>query len=206
MIYKKYNTVNDLKLITLANTLIDYVPHQVRKDKYYRLISRDLIQEICLTNKAVINGIINKNQLNVDDYRELLNAIGYMLYDHCKNKMYSYCQKIERDYKDYDFVSKYPLIDIAMGKHDNQFMWCVKNSRNKISLVKYKFNKKGELIVYKGNNAEQVITNARCIQIGKLKAFVSDIDKKVYCLSIDNELLYVVKNEDNSYQYYSKSA
>lgn len=142
MIFKNYNVSNDLKLIGLSNVLIEYEPKQVRKDKYYGLISRNLIQEICLTNKAVTHGINNKKQLDIEEYRELLNAIGYMLYDHCKNKLYRNCQEIEYKYRDYDFVSEYPLIDIAMGKYNKQFKWCLKDSRKRISLVKYKYNKK----------------------------------------------------------------
>lgn len=201
MTFKNFNQTNDIKLINIAKELVDYQPITVKEDKYYKRISKDDILEICMKNKAIINGIKNKSSLDIDDYKELLTAIGFTIRDYLTKKFDVYCKRISDNCIGYDFVleNNLPLIDVVMGACESKWNWYLQTSKGRVILVKFKDNKKGERIKFRGKGANINITDCKCFQIGKAKIIVCDLTKTVYCLSADNEFLFVVKGADNKY-------
>lgn len=208
MTFENFNKINDTKLIDLANALIDYEPTKVKNDKYYRRISKNDILETCLKNKSVIQSIKNKSSLALDDYRELLNAVGFMIRDCLTKKFDVYCKRISDSCIGYDYVSENDLsfIEVAMGAYEDKYYWYLESKKDKVLLVKFKYNKKGEIIKFRGKDANIDVTDNRCFQVGKAKIIISDLDKKIYCLSAGREFIYVTKNQENKYKCYGRSA
>lgn len=208
MTFKNFNQLNDVKLVDLANVLIDYKPTKVKNDKYYRRISKNDILEVCLKNKAVIYGIKNKSALELNDYREILNAIGFMFKDFLIKKFDVYCKRISDSCIGYAFVSEnnLPLIDIAMGAYEDKYYWSLGTKKDKVILLKFKHDKIGEIIKFRGKDADIDVTDCKCFQIGKAKVIVSDTDKRAYFLSTEREFILAVKNEKNKYRCYGRSA
>lgn len=208
--FKNFSSQEDILLISLAQILKDYEPETVHDDRFYGIISQNVVREVTLKNKAVKQGIENKSSLTVDDYKELLNAIGFMLHDFCAKKLKQDLEGINSHYKDYqyEYLNKVPisLIDIAMGNPANGFYWYLYSKDDNVYLAKFKRNKNGEIIKSRSQDSEILVTNTRCLQIGKLKMIISDEDQKVYCLSADSEFLYVVKTSNNEYICYPNVA
>lgn len=184
-----------------AKELIDYRATTVKEDKYYKRISKSDILEIVSRNRAIIQGIKNKYSLSIEDYTEILNGIGYMIKDYLTKKFDVYCKRISDSCVGYDFVSEnnLPLIDVVMGACESKWNWYLQTSKGRVIFVKFKDNKKGERIKFRGKGANIDVTNCKCFQIGKAKIIVCDLTKTVYCLSADNEFLFVVKGADNKY-------
>ena len=204
MKYINYNSQNNDKLCLQANKMIDYSPKNVRNDRYYKMISRAKIMEICCKNKQIIRSINNKSRLDLEEYTDLIQGIGIMIKDYCKNIFLEKFEQVLFKYNDYDFsVDRDNLIDIALGTFNNTVKWCLKNSNNDVWILKYKYNKQGKLIACKGTkkSAEQniLVSGATVIQIGMLKMFISDTEHKVYCFSAIDEYLYVKKDRYNNY-------
>lgn len=201
MTFKNFNQTNDLKMITLANDLIDYQPITVKGDKFYNRISKNDILGIVQKNKTIVNSIKNKSSLDLADYTELLTAIGFMTKDYLTKKFEVYCKRIFDSCVGYDFVSEnnLPLIDVAIGTCNNEYCWYLEAKKDRVLLVKFKYNKNGKIIRFRGNGADIDVTDDRCFQIGKSKIIISDLNKKVRCFSVDNEYLFVVKGADNKY-------
>lgn len=203
MVYKNYNKNNDDIYIKLSNELIDYYPESVKDDKYYKVISNPLFDEICYKNHQVMRGILHKSELSLEDYTDLVQAIGYMTYDYYKRRFTPIISEFLDKNKGYSFsVDTDTLIDIALGKTKSNTMWCSKRRKNEIWIIKYKYNKSGELIECRSNKVDEEaynVSGAYVVHIGMLKMYVSDSKKKVYCLSTDNEYFYVKKTSDNKY-------
>lgn len=207
MTFNNYNLMGDITLINNAKYMIDYVPCEVENDKFYKFISNQKVAEIAIKNKAIWQGIKNKSSLDIDDYKELLNGIGFMIRDFYRKRFETYCNQIIESYIDYEIISESTsLIDIAMGDCYSDSYWYLQVQNDKILLVKFKYNKRGELIKYRGKNSNIDVTDSKCIQIGKLKFIISDTDEKIYCLSTVNEFLFIVKNPDNKYNFYRNAA
>lgn len=208
MTFKNFNQTNYIRLIKIAKELIDYRAITVENDKYYERISKSDILEITSRNRAIIQGIKNKSYLDVDDYSELLNGIGFMIKDYLAKKLDVYCKRISNSCVGYDFVSEnnLPLIDVAMGAYNNKYYWYLQAQKDKVLLVKFKYNKSGEIIKFRGKGTDIDVTNSKCFQVGKAKIIISDSDKKVYCISTECEFIYVVKNPENKYKCYGQSA
>lgn len=119
-----------------------------------------------------------------------------------------YLKRISDSCIGYDFVSgnNLPLIDVAMGAYDNKYHWYLQAQKNKVLLVKFRRNKKGENTKFRGKGADIDVTDSKCFQVGKAKIIISDSDKKIYCLSNEREFIYVVKNPENKYKCYGRSA
>lgn len=211
MKFKDYNKQHrEDKLITIANILVDYTPSKVRKDKYYNFISRWNIMDICCKCTDVIHSIKYKSELSLDDYKELLNAVGYIIKDHCRDVCESYCEQVQMKYQNYTFITEYPIIDIALGKHSQQLYWYLKGGKGNVQLLRYKYNRSGDLIACRKTKDDMFkavdVSDDTVIQIGKLKMIVSDTTMKVFCFSVDDELLSIKKNEHNKFDFYKKSA
>lgn len=210
MIYKNYNENHDDRLIDIANELIDYKPKKVRRDKYFNFISRVSIIEMCVKNKGVIDGINHKMQLDLEDYTELLQAIGFVIKDCCKARFDKYCEQVKTKYKEYTIVAEHPIINIALGEHSSHLKWYLQGGKGKVLLVRYKENKKGELTVCRNTKDDMIrtvdVTDCQVIQIGRLELIVSDVDMKIYALSVDDEFLSIKKNADNTFEFCQKVA
>lgn len=200
-----YNKNNENKLVCIANELIDYAPVKVRKDKYYNFISRAFIMNICCKCSDVIYNINHKSELNLDDYTELLNAIGFIIKDHCRVSFERYCKQVKGKYKDYSVITEYPIIDIALGKQSQLLNWYLKDGNGNVQLVRYKYNKNGDLIVCRDTKNDMYktvdVTDATIVQIGRLKMIVSDKSMKIYCFSVDDEFISIKKNEYNKFEF-----
>lgn len=188
-----------------AKELINYRAITVKGDKYYNRISRNDILEIVSKNKAIVNDIKNKSSLSVEDYTEVLNGVGFMVRDYLVKKFDVYCKRISNGY---ELVSEnnLPLIDVVMGAYGSKYKWYLQGQNGKVFLVKFKRNKKNEITKFRGKGADINVMDCKCFQVGKAKIIVSDLDKKIYCLSTENESIYVVKNEKNEYRCYGRSA
>lgn len=93
-----------------------------------------------------------------------------------------------------------------MGAYESKYHWYLQGQNGKVLLVKFKYNKKGKIIKFRGKGADIDVTDCKCFQVGKAKIIISDSDKKIYCLSTENEYIYVVKNPENKYKCYGRSA
>lgn len=192
-------------LILLANQLIDYVPEKVEGDSYYDLISNDVILEICYSNKQLIANIQNKKYLQLEDYQNTLNAVGYMLFDYCKDNVTYYYNKFMQEHSDYGF-DNYDIFDIALGKETKQkfALWHLKYKSDGFHLLGFK-NKGNDIVAFNGADGDIKIEQVYCIQIGNAKLFISDCDKKVYCRSADKELFYI-KEIKHKYKSFRRAA
>lgn len=190
-----------------ANELIDYQATTVKGDKYYNRISKDDIFEIISKNKSLVNGIKNKFFLGIEDYSELLNGVGFMVKDYLTKRFDVFCKRISDSCIGYELVSEnnLPLIDVAMGACEDKYYWYLQSQKGKILLVKF-YKKNGENIKFRGKGSNIDVKDSKCFQVGKAKIIVSDLDKKVYCLSTEREYIYVTKNSENKYRCYGRSA
>lgn len=191
-------------LILLANRLIDYVPQKVEDDIYYNLISNDIILEICYENKALMANIRSKKQLQLEDYRDTLNAVGYMLFDYCKDKVTVYYNKFMQEYSDYTFDNN--VLDVILGKETQQKfdLWNLKHKSDGFHLLGFKY-KDNNIVAFNGSCGDIKIEQVFCVQIGNAKLFISDCDKKVYCRSADKELFYI-KEIKHKYKSFRRAA
>lgn len=191
-------------LIILANQLIDYVPQKVEGDTYYNLISNDIILEICYENKALMANIRNKNQLQLEEYQDTLNAVGYMLCDYCKDKATVYYNKFMQEYSDYTFDNN--VLDVILGKETQQKfdLWNLKHKSDGFHLLGFKY-KDNNIVAFNGSCGDIKIEQVFCVQIGNAKLFISDCDKKVYCRSADKELFYI-KEIKHKYKSFRRAA
>lgn len=183
-----YQTNN---FILLANQLIDYVPQEVEGDIYYNLISKDIILEICYGNKALMANIQNKKHLQLEDYQDTLNAVGYMMFDYCKDKVTDYYNKFMQEYSDYTFDND-NVLDVILGKETQQKfdLWNLKHKSDGFHLLGFKY-RDNNIVAFNGSCGNIKIEQVYCIQIGNAKLFISDCDKKVYCRSADKDLFYI---------------
>ena len=109
MKYINYNSQNNDKLCLQANKMIDYSPKNVRNDRYYKMISRAKFMEICCKNKQIIRSINNKSKLDLEEYTDLIQGIGIMIKDYCKN---IFLEKFEQILFKYNFIFFYLIIKI----------------------------------------------------------------------------------------------
>lgn len=180
-------------MVILANQLIDYIPEEVKSDRYYNTISEDTIFEICSSNKDLKQNILNKSQLQLDEYTDTLNVIGYMLFDYCKEKVIYYYNSFMEKYKEYEFDAD-NVLDMILGKEAKQkfTLWGLKNRSDGLHLLGFK-NKNNDIVAFNGSCGDIKFEQVICVQIGNAKLFVSDLDKKIYCRSADKELFYIKK-------------
>lgn len=191
-------------MIVLANQLIKYVPKVVKNDKYFDIISKNAIFEICNKNKALKRNIVNKSQLQLDEYTDTLNAIGYMLLDYCKDKIIYYYNSFIQKYGKYEFDAD-NVLDVILGKEAEQkfTLWSLKYKSDGFHLLGFK-NKNNDVVAFNGSCGD-IKLHGFCVQIGNAKLFVSDSDKKVYCRSADKELFYI-KEVKHKYKNFSRIA
>lgn len=213
MIYKNLNDKKDMEMITLANELPDYQPTKTRGDKYFQVISQNYISEIAENNSSaeIIKWIVFKRFIGLELYKNLLNEIGYMLMDFISKKLKASCDKILGNYSDYEIIIKkdWTLLDVAMGKvYEKCGYWYLESKKNKVLLVFYKNNKKGDFIKCRSKKEENDIdvSDGKCYQIGLAKIIVCDWSKKIYVLSVYDEILFLKKNSENQYQFYKRIA
>ncbi len=192
-------------MIVLANQLIDYIPEEVKGDRYYNTISEDTIFEICSRNKDLKQNILNKSQLQLDEYTDTLNVIGYMLFDYCKEKVIYYYNSFMEKYKEYEFDAD-NVLDMILGKEAKQkfTLWGLKNRSDGFHLLGFK-NKNNDIVAFNGSCGDIKFEQVICVQIGNAKLFVSDLDKKVYCRSADKEIFYI-KEIKHKYKNFGRVA
>lgn len=180
-------------MVILANQLIDYVPEEVEGDRYFDIISKDTIFEICSRNTALKQNILNKSKLQLDEYTDTLNVVGYLLLDHCKKKVIYYYNSFMEKYKEYKFDVD-NVLDMILGKEMKQkfTLWGLKYRSDGFHLLGFK-NKNNDIVAFNGSCGDIKFEQVFCVQIGNAKLFVSDLDKKVYCRSADKELFYIKK-------------
>lgn len=213
MTYKNLNNKKDMEMIILANELPNYQPTKTRGDKYFQVISQNYISEIAENNRSaeIIKWICFKRFIGVELYKNILNEIGFMLMDYISKKLKAICDKTLSDYSDYEIVIKkdWTLLDVAMGKvYEKCGYWYLEPKKDKVSLVFFKDNKKGDLIKCRSKKEDNDIdvSDGKCYQIGMAKIVVCDWNKKIYVLSAYDELLFVKKNIENQYQFYKRIA
>ena len=199
----RQTTYKTNRLIVMANKLINYVPETVQDDTYYNHISDDNIFEICSKNKALIANIQDKQKLSLDDYADTLNAIGYMLFDYCKQKVTYFYDRFMEQYKDYEFDTDNVFNVIMGGKANLKFdLWNIKSKSDGYSLLGFK-TKNDSIVAFNGATGNIKIERVVCVQIGNALLFVSEDDKRIYCRSADKELFFI-KEIKHKYKTYSK--
>lgn len=192
-------------MVILANQLIDYIPEEVKGDRYYDTISEDNIFEICSRSTALKQNILNKSQLQLDEYTDTLNVIGYMLFDHCKEKVIYYYNSFMEKYKGYEFDAD-NVLDMMLGKEVKQkfTLWGLKYRSDGFHLLEFK-SKNNDIVAFNGSCGDIKFEQVICVQIGNAKLFVSDLDKKVYCRSADKEIFYI-KEIKHKYKNFGRVA
>lgn len=203
------STTDELNsMIILANQLIDYIPEEVKGDRYYDTISEDTIFEICSRNKDLKQNILNKSKLQLDEYTDTINVVGYMLLDHCKKKVIYYYNSFMEKYKGYEFDTN-NVLDMILGKEAKQkfTLWGLKHRSDGLHLLGFK-NKNNDIVAFNGSCGDikfEQVKQVICVPIGNAKLFVSDLDKKVYCRSADKELFYI-KEIKHKYKNFGRVA
>ena len=207
-IYNKFirqTTYKTNRLIVMANKLINYMPETVQNDTYYNRISDDDILEICSKNKSLIANIKDKQNLTLDNYADTLNAIGYMLFDYCKQKVTYFYDRFMEQYKDYDFDTDNVFNIVMGGQANHKFdLWNVKSKSDGYSLMGFK-TKNNSVVAFNGATGNIKFEQVYCVQIGNALLFVSDDEKKIYCRSADKELFFI-KEIKHKYKSFKKVA
>lgn len=205
IVIHRLTTYQTNSFILLANQLIEYVPKNVEGDTYYNFISKDLIFEVCYNNKPLKKNIRNKKYLQLEEYADTLNAIGYMLLDYCKGNVMRYYDDFMYKYTDYEFDTD-NVLDVILGKETKHkfTLWNLKYKSDGFHLLGFK-SKNNDIVAFNGCGGDIKSEQIYCVRIGNAKLFVSDIDKKVYCRSADKELFYT-KEIKHKYQKFSRTA
>lgn len=203
MTFKNFNQKNDLKLIELSKELTGYQPITVKRDKFYNTISKNYIMNILLKNKPIVNGVKNKSNLSLIGYSDILIGVNLMIQDYLYKKLDGYYANVLDSCVNYEFISEnnLPFLSVAMGTCAGQSFWGLQAKKGKVVLNKFKYNKSGEIIKSRNKYTDTEVTDCRCFEIGKAKLIVSDKEKKIFCLSVDNEFLVIVKSADNKYTH-----
>lgn len=164
-----------------------------------------MIFEVCYNNKPLIKNIRNKKYLQLEEYADTLNAIGYMLLDYCKGNVIRYYDDFMYKYRDYEFDTD-NVLDVILGKETKHkfALWNLKYKSDGFHLLGFK-NKNNDIVAFNGCGGDIKSEQIYCVRIGNAKLFVSDIDKKVYCRSADKELFYT-KEIKHKYQKFSRTA
>lgn len=193
-----YNTDKTLKLIKIVNELEGYIPESVTGDEFYRIVKTDSIKQICYKNKAVIKYIDDLDNLSLDDYTDLLEAVYYMLRDYCREKIDYQLKAFINKYKNYTIDTNiYDILQMAMGKPKDNKFWSVVHKKNGIHIMRFNKTDGNIYTALKGKSEIIVSMIKRICRIGNCKFIVAD-NGNIYCRSADKELINL-KRIKNSY-------
>ena len=179
------------KMLKLGNELSDYTPLKVYGDAYFNEINNSEVMEICRKNKALIEAIRDKENLSVEEYSDVLCAIGIMLRDYCREKITYQLDRLLLDYNGYRFdISTDKLLNLCMGVLPINRYWCMVKTNNGFSLRTYKKCEDDYFTSFTGRNGRVDFESVRCVQVGLSKFFISDSDNMIYCCSVLTELSF----------------
>ena len=179
------------KMLKLGNKLADYTPLKVCGDVFFNEIDNSDVMEICRKNKALIKAIRDKENLSVEEYAEVLCAIGIMLRDYCREKITYQLNRLLLDYNRYRFdISTDKLLNLCMGFLPVDKYWRMVKTNNGFSLRIYKKCEDNYFTSFTGRNGRVDFESVRCVQIGLSKFFISDSNAMIYCCSVSKELSF----------------
>lgn len=179
------------KILKLGNELSDYTPLKVYGDAYFNEINNSEVMEICRKNKALIKAIRDKENLSVEEYSDVLCAIGIMLRDYCREKIIYQIQRFMSDYNGYTFdINLDKLLSLCMGVLPVDKYWRMVKTDNGFSLRTYKKCEDDYFTSFTGRNSRVDFESVRCVRVGLSKFFISDSDNMIYCCSVSTELSF----------------
>lgn len=191
------------KLLKLGNKLTDYIPLKTYGDTFFNEITRSDVKEICLKNKALILAINNRENLSIEEYTDILCAVGFMLRDYCKAKVKYQLQRFMSDYNGYTFdINLDKLFDLCIGILPINTYWHIFKLNTGFSLRAFKKCEECEDGYFKpftGRGSKVDFTDIKCIQIGLCRLFISDSNKAIYCRAVDKELPFVRRVENKNF-------
>lgn len=196
MKYKIYNTDQEDELIDIGNQLMNYKPENINEDKFFDLISSDTVVEICWKNKSLIKAIKNKNELNLEEYADVLEAVGFMIRDYCRERLAIYLNIFQSNYKDYNIIETngQSLLELTMGNPNNDLLWKIKGENGESNLLYWKHSHDNEWVICK-ERVQRNIGNMSIERLGRLYFLISDNEKKIICLSFVNEIMFIKVDE-----------
>lgn len=187
------------KMLRLGNELADYTPLKVYGDAYFNEINNSDVMEICRKNKALIKMINDKENLSVEEYADILCAVGIMLRDYCKEKVIYQIQRFMSDYNGYTFdINLDKLYDLSTGILPISTYWHMFKSNTGFSLRAFKKCEDRYFKAFTGRGGKVNFTDVKCVQIGLCKFFISDSNKEIYCRAVDRELPFVRRVENKN--------
>lgn len=179
------------KMLKLGNELLDYTPLKVYEDTYFNEINNSDVMEICRKNKALIKAIKDKENLSVEEYADVLCAIGIMLRNYCREKIIYQIQRFISDYSGYTFdINLDKLYDLCTGILPISTYWHIFKSDTGFSLRAFKKCEDYYFTSFTGRNGRVDFESVRCVQVGLSKFFISDANKMIYCRSTLTELSF----------------
>jgi len=179
------------KLLKLGNKLTDYIPLKVYGDTFFNEISNSDVKEICRKNKALIRSINDKENLSVEEYADVLCAVGFMIIDYCNEKVTYQLERFFNSHTEYSYdFNANKIHDLCMGVLSVNRYWRMIKTDNGFSLRTYKKDDDGYFTSFTGRNGNVNLESVKCVQIGFCKFFVSDMDKMIYCCSVSKELSF----------------
>lgn len=185
------------KMLKLGNELDDYTPLKVYEDAYFNEINNSEVMEICRKNKALIKAIRDKKNLSIEEYSDVLCAVGIMLRDYCKEKVTYQLQRFMFDYDGYTFdINTDKLLNLCMGALPINRYWHIFKSNTGFSLRTFKKCEDGYFKTFTGHGAKVDFVDIKCIRVGFCKFFISDSNKAVYCRAVDRELPFARRVEN----------
>lgn len=207
MKYRMLTNECTLRVLEIAVELRSHTPTDTKSDKFYPMISTALIKNICIKNRAVTRDISRKNQLSLDEYKELLCAVSFMLYDHAEKQIKCELDRFIAEYsdKDYEFtVTAAEMYALAMGQGCKKIWWNISECGSGFKVAQLKRSADGTAFRRYGKYRDNVNLSkeAHCIQIGKCKCYADR--NKIYCYSADRELFFIKRN-GNIFNGYSMS-
>lgn len=179
------------KMLKLGNELADYTPLKVYGDAYFNEINNSEVMEICRKNKALIKAIRDKENLSVEEYSDVLCAIGIMLHDYCKEKIIYQVQRFMSDYNGYTFdINLDKIHDLCMGVLPVNKYWRMIKTDKGFSLRIFKKYDDDYFTSFIGRNSRVDFTDIKCVQIGLCNFFISDVNKMIYCCFVLRKLSF----------------
>lgn len=179
------------RLLVLGNRLTDYIPCTIKDDTYFNEIAKTDVMETCQKNKALIKAIRDKENLSVEEYADVLCAVGFMLRDYCKEKVTYQLDRLLLDYNGYEFdISTDNLLNLCMGVLPVDKYWRMVKTDNGFSLRTYKKCEDDYFTSFTGRNGRVDFESVRCVRVGLAKFFISDSDNMIYCCSVSTELSF----------------
>lgn len=187
------NSDNILSLIDIVSQLENHIPKEVTGDKFYTIVQKNNIKQLCYKYKRLANILENLDNLSVEDYSDVLTAVYIILNEyiikHIKYQLEEFLQRFSENSFDTDFDTIYNL---AIGKVDNQVFWSLYQRKDGLHMLSF-IQSENMYVALKGK-ADIKVDCKMIYQIGKCKFIISE--DKVYCRSAYKELINIrcIKN------------